>query len=142
VGWFWGWTFLSATLALLAGAEAAPRLESWLSALATCTAIASCAAGVAGAFLFRDRARMPRRVLALVALAGLTALLLQWRVDALDDILPVEIPLAVCAQPPHGRIADGVRDRNRVDVDDGPQRFRRRAAVHARQGAHRTLLVV
>jgi diguanylate cyclase (GGDEF)-like protein len=97
VGWFWGWTFLSATLALLAGAEAAPRLESWLSALATCTAIASCAAGVAGAFLFRDRARMPRRVLALVALAGLTALLLQWRVDALDDILPVEIPLAVSA---------------------------------------------
>lgn len=97
MGWFWGWTSLSATLALLALARAEPRFESLLSTLATCTAIASCAAGVAGGFFFRDRARMPRRVLAIVAVAGIAALVLQLRVNALADMLPVEIPLAASA---------------------------------------------
>lgn len=97
VGWFWGWAFLSVTLALLAAAQAEPRFEKWLALAATCAAIASCWAGVAGAFLFRNRERMPRRVVAIVALGGLPALFVQWRADLLGDVVAVEIPLTLSA---------------------------------------------
>lgn len=94
LGWFWGWTFLSATFGLLALGQQAPRFEAWFAFAATCTAIASGSAGVGGAYGFRNERIQPWALLVL-ALAAAAALITQWRADLLGDMVAVEIPLAV-----------------------------------------------
>lgn len=93
VGWFWGWTFLSATFGLMALGLQAPRLEAWFAFAATCTAIACGSAGVGGAYSFRNE-RIRPWALAALALAAAAALIAQWRADLLGDMVAVEIPLA------------------------------------------------
>lgn len=93
LGWFWGWTFLSVTFALLAGAEYFPALERIFALLATCAAIVCSTAGVMGAYSFRNRA-MTGWALTVLAIAAAAALLIQWRVDTLDDLLAPEIAFA------------------------------------------------
>jgi diguanylate cyclase (GGDEF)-like protein len=95
LGWFWGWAFLSAALAVLAIAQTQPRFETWLAFAATCMAIASGSCGVAGAFGFRNQARMPAWAAAALVAAALCALYWQWRADLVSDIAAVEIPLMV-----------------------------------------------
>lgn len=96
MGWFWGWTFLSLTLGLLAAAQVEPRFENWLALAATCTAIASTVTGVAGAFSFH-RERISTWAFAVVAVASAAALFFQWRADLLGDLAAVEIPIAASA---------------------------------------------
>lgn len=93
LGWFWGWAFLSATFGLLALAQQAPRIEVWFAFAATCTAIASGSAGVAGAYSFRSQ-RIRPWALAVLASAAAAALITQWRADLLGDMVAAEIPLA------------------------------------------------
>lgn len=94
LGWFWGWAFLAATFALLAVAQEAPKIETWLALAATCSAIASGSAGVAGAFGFRNRRRISPWALAVMAVSAAAALYTQAHTDMLRDIAAVEIPLA------------------------------------------------
>lgn len=94
VGWFWGWTFLSLTFALLALGQQFPRLEAWFMLGATCMAIGCGWAGVAGAYSFRNESMRPWMVAALV-LATAGALFVQWRADLLSDLVAPEIPFVV-----------------------------------------------
>lgn len=94
--WFWGWITLAATFGLLALGLHDPVHEQWLALAATCTAIASGAAGAAAAYSFRNQ-RIPAASSAVLAVAAVAALLVQWRADLSADLLAVEIPFGVSA---------------------------------------------
>lgn len=94
LGWFWGWAFLAASFGLLAAAQTMPRFESWFALAATCAAIVSGSAGVAGAFNFRSGERTAPWAIAALAIAAAAALYVQWSSDMLGDIVAVELPFA------------------------------------------------
>lgn len=90
LAWFWGWTALSLTFALLSLAEHAPRLEPVLALAATCAAVACGVAGVMGAYSFRKRP-MSGWSSAVLALASIVALIVQWRAGSLDYLVAPEV---------------------------------------------------
>jgi diguanylate cyclase (GGDEF)-like protein len=91
--WFWGWTALSVTFALLAAAQQVPRLEWLLALLATCAAIVCSVAGVIGAYSFRSRPIAPWAI-AVLAVCAVAAYVVQWRADALSDLMAPEVAFA------------------------------------------------
>lgn len=95
MAWFWGWAFLALVFALLAVGQAFPAFEHWFSPAAVCCAIVTSIAGVAGAYSFRGRGRMPAWTIAVLAAAALAALLIGWWTDRPGDLVAAELPLAV-----------------------------------------------
>lgn len=94
LAWFWGWTFLAVTFALLAFSQHYPRFEAVFALGATCAAIVSGTAGVLGAFNFRNRSDMPLWAWLVMGAAAVLGLLTQWHADLLGDLTAPEIPLA------------------------------------------------
>jgi diguanylate cyclase (GGDEF)-like protein len=94
VGWFWGWTCLAVTFGLLALAQEQPEHEMSFALAATCSAVLCGLGGIVGAFSVR-RGRTPAWAMGAIASAAVAALLVQWRVDLLSDMVAAEIPLFV-----------------------------------------------